>query len=210
MSTLLKRGYRGMIHAGASVFLILGATPNTVTLAALVVGLTAAAVFIATQNALLFGALMIFGAFLDALDGEVARRSGSVTKLGGYLDAMCDRLYESAVVFAAAYGTRHWAVCFLLMVGSYTVSYTKARAAVEVPISNEHGWPALMGREGRSIGFGAGILLLGLLPDARWLGQDLFFWILVLLTATIFVTALQRILRAREIILASGSATGAP
>ena len=205
MSRLLKRAYRRAIHAGGSMFLLLGATPNTITLLALAIGVVAAVVFIVTHNALLFAALALLGAFLDALDGEVARRSGTASKLGGYLDAMCDRLYESTLIFAAAYVTGHWTACFLLMVASFTVSYAKARAAVEIPIRNDHGWPEIMGREGRSIGFCFGVLLLGLVPDARWLGHDLFFWTLVVMTITTLITAFQRILRARELILSAGA-----
>jgi len=203
MYTLAKRAYRHALQLGGAMFLMLGTSPNTITLLALAIGVLAAVVFVATHNALVFAALALLGAFLDALDGEVARRSGTTSKLGGYLDAMCDRLYESALIFAAAHVTGHWTACFLLMVASFTVSYAKARAAVEIQIRNDHGWPEHMGREGRSIGFCSGIVLLGLAPDARWLGRDLFFWTLTVMIVTTFITAFQRILRARELLLAA-------
>lgn len=196
---ILIRGYRATVTAGGRLLMGIGLGPNAVTLGALVFGLIAGAVFIVTRNPILFALLMLAGAFLDALDGEVARGTGQVTKFGGYLDALCDRAYEAAVILAAAQVTGDWALSMLFLAGSYAVSYTKARAALEAPVSN-HGWPQLMGREGRSLGFFVAVLLLGVFPDVLWGGRSLFFWTLAAVNLAIAVTVVQRIRYARTIL----------
>lgn len=81
------------------VLVAVGATPDGLTIAGLVVTVAGAAVVLADQ--LLAGALVLaFGAALDGLDGTVARLRGTVTRLGGFYDSVADRVGE-AVVFAA-------------------------------------------------------------------------------------------------------------
>ena len=82
------------------------------------------------------------------------------------------------------------------------MSYAKARAAMEVAVSNLE-WPDLMERAERSLLFGAG-LVAGALVPWRPLGHDLFWWTLVLLALLTHLTVLQRALRARRYIRERG------
>ena len=53
----------------------------------------------------------------DLLDGMVARRTGTVTELGGLVDPLCDSLSRLTVFFAAALAGWIWIGVPLVMVG---------------------------------------------------------------------------------------------
>ena len=78
--------------------------------------------------------LMGFGALLDALDGAVARRLGLESEFGAFLDSTVDRLSDAlplfslALLYAGIGEVVGVALSFLALIGSYGVSYTRARA----------------------------------------------------------------------------------
>jgi len=187
-----------IIEPLARVLVKLGVTPNQLTITGLLLGVLACFILICTRNVGLFAFLiLLFGCF-DALDGPVARVSGRATKYGSYLDAMCDRLYDGMVALTVAYISGEWGLISLLVVGSFLVSYAKARAGMEVPVSNLE-WPDLMERAERDILFVLGFTISHYLylPIA---GHDLFVWILVVLNALVYFTVFQRMNRAKQII----------
>jgi CDP-diacylglycerol--glycerol-3-phosphate 3-phosphatidyltransferase/archaetidylinositol phosphate synthase len=111
---------------------------------------------------------------------------------------MCDRYVETIVALAVAYVTGYWMLSMAVLAGALLVSYAKARAAMEVPVSNQE-WPDLMERTERSI------LFIGGLSSREWcawkpLGHDVFWWTLILLLALISLTVVQRVLRAYRLI----------
>jgi phosphatidylglycerophosphate synthase len=184
--------YRGAIRAGARALVPTGLHPNQVTMLALAVGLASCAIYLWTRNAALFAALMIAGGYLDTLDGEVARLTNQRTPFGGYLDAVSDRIFDSTVLFTIAFVADRWLLCMAMAVGGFMVSYAKARAAMEAPISNL-GWPHLMGREERVIGLAATLLLWSLYPGVRVGPFDILACGLALMTLGLVITAVRRI-----------------
>lgn len=198
MLTPYKDRFRKLPEAVARVFLNAGFSPNGITLFGLALGLTSCLLFVWNNNAVLFGFLMIFFGLFDAVDGAAARITNQVTKFGSYLDAMCDRIFESAAVLAAAYVTGHWILSFCLAVGIFLVSYAKARAAMEVSVSNIE-WPDFMERTERDIIFALGVIAWGFFPNLIF-GFDLYFWMILFLNLAVFGTVLQRILRAKKFI----------
>lgn len=169
-----------------------------ITLAGPILGSMFCLWFVRTQAVIPFCVAVFLLGGLDILDGMVARASGKVTKFGGYLDAMCDRYYEVIVILAVATVTDYWLLCFLTLSGGMLTSYAKARAAMEVPISNSE-WPDMMERGERSLIFVGG-LALGAVVNWQPFGHDLFWWTLLFLAGFTHATAVQRILRARKII----------
>ncbi len=198
MLTPYKAYFRRAPEAVAKVFIRLGFSPNGITLFGLLLGLLTCFLFISTKNTVLFGFLMIAWGLFDAVDGAAARLTNKITKFGSYLDAMCDRLFESAAVLAAAYVTGYWVLCFLLGVGALLISYAKARAAMEIQVSNTE-WPDFMERTERDFIFAIGIILWGFFPGI-FVGHDLFFWILLGLDLAVYGTLVQRVLRAKRFI----------
>lgn len=137
---------------------------------------------------------------IDVLDGAVARATGRVTKFGAYLDAMCDRYIDGFVAISTAWVTGYWLLIMTGFAGALIISYAKARAAMEIPVSNQE-WPDLMERGDRSLMFLGSLFVSGLVP---WkpLGHDLFWWALVVMVPLVHFTAIQRIFRARRYIQA--------
>ena len=173
--------------------------PSAITLVGPALTLAICLWFVHTAAILPFCLLMALVGGLDVLDGAVARVSGRVTKFGGYLDAICDRYVDAMVVGAAAVVTGYWTLSLITLAGTLLVSYAKARAAMEVPVSNLE-WPDLMERGERSA-----LFLLGLagseLAPWRLLERDLFWWTLLLLAVLTHLTVVQRIFRAIRFIL---------
>jgi len=175
-----------------------GVTPGTITLITPALTLLLCLFFIRTQAIVPFCLAMLLIGTLDGLDGAVARASGRVTKVGAYLDAMCDRVVEVITAVAVAAVTGYWGWITLLLSGSLLVSYAKARAAMEIPISNLE-WPDLMERTERGVVFLLGLALRAVIPR-RPFGHDLFWWTLIPLTLLTYATVVQRVLRARRLI----------
>lgn len=196
--------YKRTIDIGAGALASRRVNPNHVTAVALVLGLIACAVFLITANAFLFAGLLLLGGYLDTLDGAVARKTHRETRFGGYFDAVSDRVFDSAVLFSLAWRTSHWPICMLMAIGGYSVSYAKARAALEVPVSNL-GWPHLMGREERVIGLVLTLSVWAAFPGLRIAGFDLLVWGLGIMTCGMAITAVRRFLYARTLMLKSPS-----
>lgn len=180
-------------------FLIrLKVTPNQLTCFGLILAVACCVVYMVSRNAILFVFLISACGLFDALDGVVARLTQNTTKFGSYLDALCDRLFDTVVGFSVAYVTGYWVLMFFVTCGALTISYAKARAAMEVSVSNTE-WPDWMERGERSF-----IFLLGLLVSEIWrieiFGQGFFFWVLVFLVTAMYATVIQRAFRARSII----------
>ncbi len=197
--------YKTAVNRGiaplAAVLFHLGVSPSAVTLLGLLLVLLSCLFLVRTHRLLAFCGLVTAATLCDALDGAVARAGGRVTKFGAYLDAVCDRYAEGAVFLAVAVVTGYWLLSGLVLLGALLVSYTKARAAMEVPVVNEE-WPDLMERTERGVVYVVGLAASQVLPAWRPLGRDLFWWTLVLLAVLIHATVLQRILRARRLIRA--------
>ena len=108
-------------------------TPNAISTAGLV-GNLAAAVLVWQGLYFLGGVAFIIGSVMDTLDGRYARASGKGTLFGAFLDSTLDRVEEGLVLTAVAYrfalsGDEFAAaMCVVVVLGSLTVSYTRARA----------------------------------------------------------------------------------
>jgi phosphatidylglycerophosphate synthase len=86
---LFDRAGKGLHQAGF--------TPNQITLAAFITGLTAG-LFISRQWMVAALFLLWLSGVLDVLDGTLARLSGSITRTGALLDLILDRMVEAAVI----------------------------------------------------------------------------------------------------------------
>src|SRR3989338_5760660 len=133
-----------------------GVAPNALTLAGPVLTSLACVWYVRTAATVPFCALMLAVGLVDALDGAVARAAGRVSRVGAYLDAICDRYVDAIIVLAAAAVTGYWILSMIVLTGALIVSYAKARAAMEVTISNLE-WPDLMERGERGVVFLAGL-----------------------------------------------------
>ena len=198
LTTRYKPIFNALLEPIAKAVARLGVSPSAITLAIpLLVALACLWVLRTLAIVPFCMAVTVIGC-LDGLDGAVARASGRVTKFGAYLDAVCDRAVEAMVAITAAALTGYWVPAMSVLAGGFLISYAKARAAMEIPISNKE-WPDLMERAERDVLFVAG-LAVGELVPWRPLGRDLFWWTLAALNVLVYATVAQRVLRARRLI----------
>lgn len=123
----------GMTSAAGMAVHRMGVHPDTITIAGLIV-VAIGAVYIASGQLQIGGALLVISLPMDALDGAVARAMQRKDRRGAVLDSTLDRYADGLIFGGLAY---YFAVqdqygYFLLslasLVGSFVVSYVRARA----------------------------------------------------------------------------------
>ena len=195
----LKEGYTTGAR-GAASRLMSGLTdswitPNKLTAAGVTLCLLSAViVWFEYRDELLFfwvaAAVFIVGSVLDILDGALARATGKGTPFGAFIDSTTDRMGEAAMIGAIGLifmrdgNEVALGFAFAAMAGSFLVSYTRARAEA----LGLRGDVGLSSRAERVVIISAGLILApwGALP-----------WAIYLLTATAWITVLQRIVSVR-------------
>ncbi|MFH1224329.1 MAG: CDP-alcohol phosphatidyltransferase family protein [Candidatus Diapherotrites archaeon] len=170
-----------------------GISPNAWTLMSLIPAFIAFYFLLggAAQNFLLAAFFFMLAAFLDLIDGGVARVTGRVTKFGAYLDTIADRVVEAAIAFglllAALPGfiIPAYAWVFLYFCGSSLTTYAKSAAKEKGLVEAELRGGILERAERLSLLF-LGILFASVNP--LWL-----VYMLALLAVLSNITALQRV-----------------
>lgn len=173
---------RDLAKRPAALLARLGVTPNQLTLTSL--GLSAGVGLLLAQGHFTSAALLLLVASaLDLLDGALARLTGRATAFGAVLDSTVDRASEAAVLggllvfYARAGHDRVVYLVFATLVGSFLVSYVRARAE-GVGLKGETG---VLPR-GERVVLLALALVLSIVP-----------WVLGLLTVLATITVLQRL-----------------
>jgi phosphatidylglycerophosphate synthase len=183
-----------------------GVTPNQITLAGFGLVLVNCCLYVWTGDMFVLGVGLSLSYTFDALDGALARQTGTATMFGGYLDAVTDRYQEVAGYFVVGIVTGWWTSIFLLTVGSMLISYNKAAAALQMPVDNK-GWPDLMERARRTWLFCAALILNNAIPVPSFLGDSfahLAIWYIAIL---VHFTAVQRFVRARRMLTQAAGGT---
>ncbi|MCL2822731.1 MAG: CDP-alcohol phosphatidyltransferase family protein [Polyangiaceae bacterium] len=119
------------VRAPAKLFIKLGVKPDALTITSLVLTLASCPVAI-TGHFSTAGLLFLIGSSFDALDGMVARETGTVKKSGAILDSVLDRYADAAPMIGLAvfYRFSIWQMLIPLfaLVGSQLISYVRAKA----------------------------------------------------------------------------------
>ncbi len=197
----VKQGYtvgaRSLASRSVTSLAKTGVTPNVLTTTGVSLCLVAA-ILVPFENRAdtllvywLAAGIFVVGSLLDILDGALARVGGKSTPFGAFFDSTTDRVGEGAMLAAIALVfSRHgqdWAVVVAVaaVVGSFLVSYTRARAEA-------------LGLKG-DVGLGSRaervVLITAGLVFAPWGGLP---WAIVVLAATAWLTVVQRILHVRK------------
>jgi CDP-diacylglycerol--glycerol-3-phosphate 3-phosphatidyltransferase len=161
-----------------------GLSPNSFTIAGVIITSFAAAAFLMGYIRLA-GILILLGGLCDTIDGLIARTTGKASRFGALLDSSFDRYSEFIMFLGIAayfiyledYGTS--ASVFLALCGSFMVSYTRAKA-------ESLGFEAKMGIMQRP----ERIVLIGLGALIHIAAFKFAIWLVALLAN---LTALQRI-----------------
>ncbi len=142
------------------------------------------------------GAALVVSGIFDLLDGEIARVSGKQSKFGGVLDSALDRygdgvVFGALVIYFAARGQLLYAgLALSALLGSFSISYVRARAECEVDSCRIGFW-----ERGERITY----LALGLLFN----NVRIALWVLGIFT---HVTVFQRIHLAKRLLVEGSSA----
>ncbi|KXA95478.1 hypothetical protein AKJ39_03095 [candidate division MSBL1 archaeon SCGC-AAA259J03] len=134
MLSRVRDSVRTWIKKIAKPFARAGLSPNHITVIALLVGILGGLLFY-WQKAWLAGVVILLGGFFDVIDGAVARLTGRVTRFGGVLDSVFDRITDAVLyigVLAGGLGSLlgepEWILPVFALLGSMLVSYVRARA----------------------------------------------------------------------------------
>ena len=131
-----KSTARGVVSPVVAALDRAGFSPLAVSITGLLI--TAVSGVVIGQGRLLAGAaVFLLGSAFDMLDGDLARRQGTVSKRGAFLDSCFDRLGEAFLFAGLTWyfsggeaGVDRLALLLitLTVVGSLTTSYVRARA----------------------------------------------------------------------------------
>jgi len=130
---LLRKTFSGILDGIAGFLLGLGLKPNHITLAGLC-GNVVAALLIGSGHLVWGGVTAALMGPLDAVDGAMARKLGTPTRFGGFLDSVIDRYDELLllggvlVFFTREANTAGIYLTYAAAAGSVLVSYMRARA----------------------------------------------------------------------------------
>lgn len=169
---------------------ITNVNPNTLTISGLVLSLVSGLLF-ARREILFAGIFLLASGFFDILDGEVARENNRITRFGGFLDSVCDRFADAAIIIGAMYGGLasiphfpEWFIGALAIVGSLMVSYTRARAEAA--------------GAGASVGIGERAVRMIIIAAGAFL--YMVNWAILLVAIISFITVFQRITYVRKVL----------
>jgi CDP-diacylglycerol--glycerol-3-phosphate 3-phosphatidyltransferase len=148
--------------------------PNSFTLLGFLATLIAS-IFILKEFWVAAGLMIILSGVFDLFDGVIARKSGKVTTLGGFLDSVLDRysdllLLLALLIYYLRKGTPRLVILTAIVsIGTVLISYVRAKAeSIQVPCNI-----GLMERAERIILLSAGALF-------QWMEPIL--WALAVLT----------------------------
>src|SRR6266851_1141633 len=143
----------GIFQSSSRIFHRAGLTPNSLTVLGFLLWVVASILYWGGLSGWEWGAavvVLVVAGFLDAADGAMARKYANVSKFGGVLDSVLDRLSEIAVyagiaerperllilalatlLWPLSHGFLFWGVLLIAVLSSVTVVdrvYTASRA----------------------------------------------------------------------------------
>lgn len=193
----VKRGYIRLIDPVADWLVRHDVQPNTITTIGTLCSVIGGIIY-GTGHIRTGGWFLGLTALFDVLDGMVARRTNQSSLFGAFYDSTLDRVADGFVLGGLAVffstrpgwlGTAMVATCVLALIGAFVTSYTRARAEA-LGIDAKVG---LLQRPERVILLSAPQAFFGLALDGFVL-----IGIIVLLTITAWITAIQRVAAVRR------------
>jgi len=127
----LRESLKPTLEKIGKTFAATGISANVFTAIGLALAFVSSIVYgIGYEFSLIIGGIiLLISGFFDIVDGQVARYTNKMSKMGGFLDSIFDKIAEVAIFFGILIGnyTEPYLV-FLAITLSLLVSYTRARA----------------------------------------------------------------------------------
>jgi phosphatidylglycerophosphate synthase len=96
ISHWVRTWYDIILNPFLKILTRLGITANVLTITSLIC-ITGAGIFLALDKPVVGAAILMFGAFLDGIDGALAKLSGMQSSFGAFLDSICDHCGDFAI-----------------------------------------------------------------------------------------------------------------
>lgn len=127
-----------------------GITPNQVSFISFLLSLASGGLFFLAQPAA-GGILAQVSSIIDGCDGELSRLKGLTSRFGAYYDSLLDRYGDFAILLGMIMvnPAEHWLPGALAILGSYSISYSAARAELLTGGGFKHWRYNLMSRDMR-------------------------------------------------------------
>ena len=127
----LRDSLKPTLEKIGKIFESTGHSPNVITAIGLGFAFASAFVYgINVEYSLIFGGIiLLISGFFDIVDGQVARFTKKITKTGGFIDSIFDKIAEVAIFFGILIG--NYADPYLVIIAitlSLLVSYMRAKA----------------------------------------------------------------------------------
>tara|TARA_B100000745_G_scaffold105565_1_gene67480 strand:- start:1729 stop:2313 length:585 start_codon:yes stop_codon:yes gene_type:complete len=127
----LRNSLKPYLQTIGKIFASTGISPNVWTAVGLIFAFISSLVYgISLEFSLILGGiLLLISGFFDIVDGQVARYTNKISKSGGFLDSIFDKIAEVAIFFGILLGgyTEPYLVILAISL-SLLVSYTRAKA----------------------------------------------------------------------------------
>lgn len=127
----LRNSLKPYLQTIGKIFASTGISPNVWTAVGLVFAFVSSLVYgISLEFSLILGGiLLLISGFFDIVDGQVARYTNRISKSGGFLDSIFDKIAEVAIFFGILLGGYSEPYLVILAISlSLLVSYTRAKA----------------------------------------------------------------------------------
>ena len=127
----LRESLKPYLQNIGRAFASTGISPNVWTVVGLVFAFTASLIYglNVEYSLILGGIILLVSGFFDIVDGQVARYTNKISKTGGFLDSVFDKIAEVAIFFGILIGGyADPYLVFLAITLSLLVSYVRAKA----------------------------------------------------------------------------------
>ncbi|MGO0907001.1 CDP-alcohol phosphatidyltransferase family protein [Clostridioides difficile] len=192
LDTHARKYVEPFISKGAKFFLKLKLTPNNVTIIALVVGISTSLFIYLDMKVLAIITLWVSG-YLDAVDGDMARRSNKTSLFGTLMDITFDRIVEISMILV--FGLKVIDVRLNLMILLSSILMSMTIFLTVGALTDKKGMKSFYYQAGvaeRSEGF---ILFTLMILFQSYIGM-----IANLFSIVVLFTAVQRLLEAKKIL----------
>lgn len=193
-----RDNFKSLLTKTGEIFSNLPITPNQYTIMSIFFSLFAA-LFIVQKFFILALIFFIIAAFLDSIDGSVARCRHQECKAGAYADTIIDRYVEGITLFAFLFLSmpviffEPYVWIFLTLFGSMATTYSKA-AAKEKDLVKEELKGGLFSRGERLITISL-MIFLAIIDNSFYSSMV----VMVIMSFLVNITAIQRIIKAFKI-----------
>jgi len=127
----LRESLKPYLQSIGKVFASTGISPNVWTVIGLIFAFVSSLIYGLKfeYSLILGGVILLISGFFDIVDGQVARYTNKITKSGGFLDSVFDKIAEVSIFFGILIGGyAEPYLVFLAVTLSLLVSYTRAIA----------------------------------------------------------------------------------